>query len=128
MLRKKKEDFFEETDDILVVFDDEQKTSDIQRITEITEEAIIVNGLYKVPYHDCEITTGPDGRIFFYRAPSQSIKETKRLAQLEKNTVLQQITNYRYKDESGLDMTKIILGAVSIFSILMLGLSSCQGG
>src|SRR5690625_6116709 len=89
MLGRKRD--LEETDDILVVFDDEQRTSDIKRITDITEEAVIVMGEYKVPIGDCELTTGQDGRVFFYRAPSKSIKETKRLAELEKNHVLREI-------------------------------------
>ncbi|WP_017187388.1 hypothetical protein [Alkalibacillus haloalkaliphilus] len=127
MFRKKNDEFFEETDDVLVVFDDEQKTSDISRISSVNEEAIIVTGKYNVPYHDCEITTGPDGRIFFYRAPSESVKETKRLAELERNTVLSQIANYRYQEESGVDISKIALIGVTMMSVLMLGLSSCQG-
>ncbi|GAA0471901.1 hypothetical protein [Alkalibacillus silvisoli] len=127
MFRKKNEDFFEETDDILVVFDDGQKTSDISRISSVNEESIVVTGKYNVPYHDCEITTGPDGRIFFYRAPSESIKETKRLAELERNTILSQIANYRYQEESSVDISKIALIAVTMVSVLMLGLSSCQG-
>ncbi|WP_175615917.1 hypothetical protein [Piscibacillus halophilus] len=128
MFKKKDQAFFEETDDILVIFDNDQKTSDIKRITEITEESIIVNGVCNVPYHDCEITTGPEGRIFFYRAPSQSIVETKRLAELQKNTVLQQISNYRYQDDTQTDLSKIALIVVTMLSVLMLGLSSCQGG
>ncbi|GEL76570.1 hypothetical protein [Tenuibacillus multivorans] len=127
MFKKKDDKFFDETDDILVIFDDDQKTSDIQRITEITEDAVIVNGRYKVPYQDCELTTGNEGRIFFYRAPSQSVKETKRLADLERNTVIREIANYRYQEESGIDISKIAMIGITMFAVLMLGLSSCQG-
>jgi len=125
MLGRKRD--LEETDDILVVFDDEQRTSDIKRITDITEEAVIVMGEYKVPIGDCELTTGQDGRVFFYRAPSKSIKETKRLAELEKNHVLREISNYRYAEEKSFDLSKYSMLAVTIISVLMLGLSSCQG-
>ena len=125
MLGRKRD--LEETDDILVIFDDEQRTSDIKRITDFTEDAIIVMGEYKVPIGDCELTTSESGRVFFYRAPSQSVKETKRLAQLEKNHVLREISNYRYAEEKSFDLSKYSMLAVTIISVLMLGLSSCQG-
>jgi|SRR5690625_69014 len=125
MLGRKRD--LEETDDILVVFDDEQRTSDIKRITDFTEDAIIVMGEYKVPIGDCELTTSEGGRVFFYRAPSQSIKETKRLAELEKNHVLKEIANYRYQEEKSFDLSKIGMLAITLVSVLMLGLSSCQG-
>ena len=53
-----------ETTDLLIVFDDEKKTSDINRITSITEDSVIVAGFYKVPILDCEITNGKEGRNF----------------------------------------------------------------
>ena len=89
------EEYNFETDDILIVFDDENKTSDIKNITAIAEGSVIVAGFYKVPIEDCEITTGKLGRNFFYRAPTQSIKETHRLAKLEMDIVLNQITAYK---------------------------------
>jgi hypothetical protein len=88
------DEYIFETTDILIVFDDEKKTSDIKTITQVTEDSVIVAGFYKVPLLDCEITTGKEGRNFFYRAPSQSIRETGRLAELEMNMVLEQITAY----------------------------------
>lgn len=92
--RNEDEQYNFETTDILIVFDDEKKTSDIKTITQVTEDSVIVAGSYKVPLLDCEITTGKEGRNFFYRAPSQSIKETGRLAELEMSMVLEQITAY----------------------------------
>ncbi|AIF45732.1 hypothetical protein [Virgibacillus sp. SK37] len=97
LLRKKENDseFSFETNDLLIVFNENNRTSDINFVSEVTEEAVTVDGLYKVPLGDCEITTGKDGRNFFYRAPAQSITETERLAQLEQSMVLNQITNYQ---------------------------------
>jgi|SRR5690625_1981735 len=83
-----------ETDDRLIVFDSDNRTSDINFVTKITSDSIIVDGLYVVPIKDCEVTTGRNGRNFFYRAPQESITETQRLAQLEKNMILSQITAY----------------------------------
>lgn len=126
---KKKDEIFPETSDILIVFDNDKKTSDIQRINEFTETSAIVTGKYNVPIEDCEITNSIEGRNFFYRAPSRSVEETKRLAQLEKSIVLTQITNYRKVDEEQkTDMTKMLLIITIMIAFMMFGLSSCQGG
>lgn len=89
------EEYNFETDDLLIVFDDETKTSDIRNVTAVEGNSVIVAGFYKVPLEDCEITTGKVGRNFFYRAPSKSIVETTRLAKLEMDMVLSQITAYK---------------------------------
>lgn len=128
LFRRKKEEIFEETNDVLIVFDDENKTSDIQRITDIDGESVTVVGMYKVPLADCEVTNGAEGRNFFYRAPAQSITETKRLAQLERNLVLTQITQYKSPvDTGGADFTKIALVGIIVLMIIVLGISSCSG-
>lgn len=112
LFKKKKDeaDYIFETNDILIVFDQDKKTSDIKRVTEVTGEAVIVGGHYKIPLEDCEITTGQEGRNFFYRAPSQSVKETQRLAKLEISTVLEQITAYKQPiPPTNMDWTKGLL-------------------
>ncbi|MDP4086025.1 MAG: hypothetical protein Q8934_15585 [Bacillota bacterium] len=128
--RKKQDDEFNfDTNDLLVIFDDENKTSDIQRIGEIREGTIYVTGKYAIPYEDCEITTGTDGRNFFYRAPARSILETKRLAALEQSMVLNQITAYRPPvPPSSMDWTKGILFALIFVAFIIIGISSCGGG
>lgn len=121
-LRKKNkdDDFIMETNDLLIVFDHEQRTSDIRRVSSIENGAIIVTGLYKVPLLDCEITTGLEGRNFFYRAPSQSIMETERLAQLEVNEVLTQITAYKQPvPASSLDWMKGLLIGLLFVSLIV---------
>lgn len=126
--RKKDEEFFPETDDLIVIFDNDNRKSDIQRISEIREGTIYVTGKYAIPLNDCEITTGPEGRIFFYRAPARSVIETERLAQLEKNLVLSQITAYRPPvPAASMDWTKGLLFALVFLGFIMLGLSSCSG-
>ncbi|MCP1181400.1 hypothetical protein NKS28_28720, partial [Bacillus sp. 1663tsa1] len=74
----KEEDFFPETNDIAIIFDNDNKTSDIKRISEISDGKIFVNGEYMIPLEDCEVTNSVTGRNFFYRAPSKSIQETRR--------------------------------------------------
>lgn len=120
--RNKTEDEFNlETDDLLIVFDHDKKTSDIKHVTDITDDAVICVGYYKVPLADCEVTVGETGRNFFYRAPSRSIQETERLAQLEMNTVLSQITAYQPPVlPSSLDWTKGILLALIFIAFIVL--------
>lgn len=119
---KKKDDYehIMDTSDTLIVFADDTKTSDIKRITAIDGEAIIAAGHYKIPLHDCEITTGPEGRVFFYRAPSRSVVETERLAKLEFNTVLTQITSYKPPiPPSSMDWTKGLLVFLLFVAIIV---------
>lgn len=127
MLFRKKEEMLEETNDLLIIFDDEKKISDVQKVTDIDENSVTVRGMYKVPLQDCEITNSPTGRNFFYRAPTQSITETKRLAQLEKAIVLQHITSYKPPVQNEIDFMKIGLLAAIIVAFLMFGVSSCSG-
>jgi hypothetical protein len=129
--KKKKEDdeFFFETSDILIIFDNENKTSDIQRISEIREGTIYVTGKYAVPYDECEITTGAEGRNFFYRAPAESVFETQRLAALEQSIVLNQITAYKQPvPPAAMDWTKGLLFALIFIAFIIIGISSCGGG
>lgn len=124
---KRRDDVMTETKDVLIVFDHEKKISDICRVDEVDAEKIVVYGKYVVPVQDCEITTGGEGRHFFYRAPTRSIQETNRLAQLERSIVLSQITNYKKPQENQTDLTKILLIGVICVAFLMFGLSSCAG-
>lgn len=128
--RKEEEDeFFFDTSDILIIFDDDKRTSDIKRISEIRDGTIYVTGQYAVPYEDCDITTGADGRNFFYKAPSESVKETQRLAELERNIVLSQITAYKQPvPPSSIDWTKGLLFGLVFVAFIIMGISSCGGG
>lgn len=127
-LKKKNDDeYMFETNDLLIVFDDEMKTSDIKRITEIDGDSIIVAGHYTVPLEDCQITTGQEGRNFFYRAPSQSIRETQRLARLEMNMVLEQVTAYRPPvPPNTMDWTKGLLFGLVFVAFIIVGIASCH--
>ncbi|MGG0718392.1 hypothetical protein ABE096_12480 [Robertmurraya massiliosenegalensis] len=124
--RKEDDEYLFETTDLLIVFDDDKKISDIHRVTAIEEDAVIVAGTCKVPLEDCEITTGKEGRNFFYRAPSQSIRETERLARLEMSMVLEQVTAYRPPvPPNNLDGTKIFLFGLVFVAFIVMGITSC---
>ncbi|SEO80144.1 hypothetical protein SAMN04488134_11349 [Amphibacillus marinus] len=123
--KKTDEEYANETTDLLIVFDDEKKTSDIKVVTSLDKESVTVNGNYKVPLQNCEITVGKEGRHFFYRAPSRSIEEVERLAQLEQKIVLTQITSYRPPEPPNtMDMTKLLLfGLLFVAFIAMIFIS-----
>ncbi|HDR8089633.1 TPA: hypothetical protein QCY76_005890 [Bacillus cereus] len=127
--KMREEDFGPQTNDVLIVFDDEQKTSDIKRINLIQEDKVMVIDEYVIPIEDCVVTNSAMGRNFFYRAPTQSIMETKRLAQLEKSIVLSKITNFKPKPpESPVDFTKIGLMIIIVISFIVFGAVSCSNG
>lgn len=127
--KKDEAEYMFETQDLLIVFDDENKTSDIKRVTSVTEGVVIAAGHYKVPLLDCEVTTGQEGRNFFYRAPSQSIRETERLANLEMSTVLEQITAYKPPiPPAAMDWTKGLLFGLVFIAFIIVGLASCHAG
>lgn len=127
--KMKEEDFFPSTNDVLIVFDDEAKTSDIKRINSIEEDTLFVTGEYAVPILDCEVTNSTTGRNFFYRAPSQSVTETRRLAHLEKSIVLKQITQFKPKPpENPFDLMKVGLMIIIVLFVIVFGAVSCSNG
>lgn len=127
--RREENEFFPDTDDLLIIFDQDNKTSQIHRISEIREGTIYVTGRHAIPLNDCEVTTGLEGRNFFYRAPSKVIEETERLAKLEQSMVLTQITAYKPPiPPSSMDWTKGLLFGLVFVAFVILGLSSCGSG
>lgn len=127
--KKEDEEFFAETDDVIVIFDADNKTSVIERVSEIRDGGIYVTGKHVVPFEDAEITNGVEGRIFFYRAPAQSIAETRRLAALERSMVLNQITAYKTPQApNSMDWTKAMLFGLVALSFIVIGFSSCGMG
>lgn len=129
--KKEKEDeaFFAETDDLVVIFDDENRTSVIERISEIRDGNIFVTGKHAIPVEDTEISNGVEGRIFFYRAPAESIAETRRLAALEQSIVLTQITSYKTpQPATNMDWTKAMLFGLVALAFVVIGFSGCGMG
>lgn len=119
--KKNEDDYLLDTSDTLIIFEDDNKTADIVRVTKVVDGAVIAAGKYKVPLLDCEVTTGKEGRIFFYRAPAQSVIETERLAALEYNTVINQITAYKPPiPPTSMDWTKgLLFGLLFVALIVM---------
>lgn len=125
--KEDEEDFYEyNTGDVLVTFDPDNQTGDVVPVTSINHERVLgadsygkVN--YAVPLSDLKVFTGRKGRIFFYNAPQESIKDTQRLADLEKSTVLQQITRYHDNaTQQPIDVMKYVLvGIIGIMGIIL---------
>lgn len=130
-LMKKKEvenEFDILTNDLLIVFNHDKRTSDINMISEVTADSVKVDGKYVVPIDDCEITTGRDGRNFFYRAPAESVTETQNLAQLEMNTVMRQMTAYREPIlPASMDWTKALLFAIIVLALIIVAVVAIAG-
>ena len=120
--RKKKEDEFGfETNDLIIIFDNENKTSIIERVSYIKDGTIFVTGRHAIPLADCEVTNSIEGRNFFLKAPSRYIEETQRLANLERNLVLNQITAYRPPMlPTSMDWTKGLLFALVFVAFIIL--------
>lgn len=112
---------FYESDDRLIVFDEDKRTSDIVYVTDVTDVAVVSAGKYSVPREDCEVTTSPEGRVYFYRAPSQYVQEVQRLAKLEQSIVLTQITNYKppVKENPNLDVKFWVVSVLLFVAIIM---------
>lgn len=132
MFGRKKEEF-RDFDDRLIVFDDDQQTASIDYVDAAENGKITVVGKHTVPVEDCEIVNGEvDGvvvRLYFYRAPTESVQTTANLAHLEKSIVLNQITEYNdpMDHEKGFDFVKAALFGLLAIAIIM-GMSSCGAG
>lgn len=111
--------------DLLVVFSTDG-TADIAPIREISEERILAAGEveYCVPAGDTKVYIGRYGRIFSYPATEENISDTKRLAALERSTVLKQITMFekeRIEPAGKLPIGKLmIVVAIIVIFIIML--------
>lgn len=114
-----KEDYDLVHTDRVIVFDHDQKTCQILKVEEVTEE--VVKTLAKTfPRPDLELTISEEGRVWFFRAPSEIIACTEHLAQVEKNTIIRQIAQYKKPiEELGkTDWTKMFL----IGGIILMGI------
>jgi hypothetical protein len=111
------------TTDVLVVFSS-NGTAEILNIADINEERILVYGEveYAIPLADLKVFMGRKGRIFTYNASEENIADTKRIAALERSTVLRQITMFekeRMTPPVKLPMGKMILIGAAVFVLII---------
>lgn len=119
------DEFYPATRDILVTFNPDSQTADIVHVTDINHERVLGAELggnhFSVPIQDVKAFTGPKGRVFFYNAPEESIQDVQRIAELEKSTVLRQITRYHdIEVQPPVDFMKYVLIGILGLTILIL--------
>lgn len=111
------------TEDLLVVFSS-NGSADLATITDISDERIFASGEvgYAVPIGDTKVYIGPRGRIFSYRASEENVTDTKRLAALERSTVLKQITMFEKESissDSPFPIGKIVAVGIGILLLII---------
>jgi hypothetical protein len=107
-----------ETDRDQVVIIDQNGTADIATVYDQDDQSLYAESVtqdYAVPLGDVRALVGPRGRIFMLAADSDYVRDTKRLAALEKSIVLRQVTHFEKPKElpaSGLNIRSILLYAL----------------
>lgn len=109
--------------DLLVILSDNQ-TADIATVYGGTEDAIRAVSPerdYNVPIADLKYFVGHTGMVYVLGANEQYIQETRRLAALEKSTVLRQVTHFTEIEKAEAKKISIreIAGYVVVFVLLL---------
>jgi len=103
--------------DTLVVIQD-NGTADIATVYDTDDQAIYAESAtqdYAVPIADYKAYVGQHGRIYVLRADSDYVRDTERLASLEKSIVLRHVTHYQKPPEAeaaGINLRQILLYAM----------------
>lgn len=105
--------------DRIVIFE-ESGTADIATVIDTDDQAIYAASAvheYAIPIGDIKkVYVGPSGRIYTLFADSDYVRDTERLAELEKSIVLRQITHFQKPaaepQSSGLNLRSILLYAM----------------
>jgi hypothetical protein len=82
--------------DRVVIFS-ENGTADIAAVIDVDENAVYADSAdqeYAIPITDLKSFVGPSGRIYLLAADQDYIRDTQRLAALERSTVLRQVTQF----------------------------------
>ena len=109
-----------------VVIIEENGCADIATVYDTDDQAVYASSAaqdYAIPVADLRAHVGPSGRIFVLSAESDYVRDTERLAALEKSIVLRQVTHYAKPPEDegkGIRLRDILTYAL-IF-VLVLGL------
>lgn len=107
--------------DKMIVFSSDG-TAAIANVTDANHERVAASSLhdsFSVPVGDLKSYTGEEGRIYLYASSVENVQDCKRIAELEKSTVLRQITNYKEDaEEKTTDLMKVFL----IIGIVVLGI------
>lgn len=108
-----------------VVIVSEDGTADIAAVTRIDEAAIYAASAtrsYAIPRADTRAYVGPAGRIYILAADADYVRDTERLAELERAIVLRQITSYAPAQSDGSQWRLRDIVLYVIIFVLILGL------
>lgn len=112
----------DESKDKVVVISANDGTAVIADVEDRDHERVIARSQhdsFSIPNGDLKSFTGENGRVYVYAASIENIEDSKRLAALEKSTVLKQITSY--KDDAG-DQTIDLMKILMLVAIVVLGI------
>lgn len=112
----------EPTDNVVLIGED--GTAEIMPVLEVSPDRILAgsNGDVAIPVGDLKRYNGRRGAVYLIGADVDTVKDFRRIAELERSTVLRQITHYTPPpiDTAKPGMGKILLfGAIGIICILM---------
>lgn len=80
-----------------VVIIEENGTADIATVYDSDDQSVYADSSsqdYSIPLADLTSHVGPHGRIYILKADSDYVRDTKRLAALEKSIVLRHVTQF----------------------------------
>lgn len=103
--------------DRIVIFED-GGMADIATVVDEDDQAIYAESSvtdYAIPHGDLKAYVGANGRIFSLHADADYVRDTQRLAALERSIVLRQITHFAKdmpQDDGGVKLRDILLYAL----------------
>lgn len=100
--------------DRVVIIEEETGTADIAVVIDEDDAAIYAESSvqdYAIPRGDLKPFVGPSGRVFLLAADTEYVRDTERLAALEKSIVLRQITHFEkpIEDRQSIKLKEILL-------------------
>lgn len=109
-----------EPEDVLVIFSDDG-TADMAPVVSIDDERIYAEssqGNYSVPIGDVKSYVGRKGRIFLFPSTLENVLDCKRIAALERSTVLRSITHF--EEDSSLPRKPLPKGLIIGIAVAVL--------
>lgn len=109
-----------EPEDVLIIFSDDG-TADMAPIVSIDDERIFAEspqGNYAIPIGDAKSYVGRKGRIFLFPSTLENVLDCKRIAALERSTVLRSITHF--EEDSSLPRKPLPKGLIIGIAIAVL--------
>lgn len=105
--------------DVLVMIGSDG-TAEIVSVIDRDHDRILA-GEYSIPIGEAKAYTGRNGRIYVCPADVEYITDTKRIAALERSTVLRHITHFEKESQPvKLPMGKIAIAVVAVLILIII--------